>query len=39
MDLLQAARQASGAALLFVTHDPRLIKGFDRVIDLSEGVS
>lgn len=32
--LLQEARKASGAALLFVTHDPRLTKGFDQVITL-----
>ena len=36
MDLLHAARRASGAALLFVTHDPRLVQDFDRLIDLSD---
>ena len=36
MDLLQAARQASGSALLFVTHDSRLVTDFDRLIDLSD---
>lgn len=37
MQLLQDARQASGSALLFVTHDPRLVEDFDRLIELEGG--
>ena len=36
MALLNAARQETGAALLFVTHDPRLVEGFDQVLRLDE---
>lgn len=39
MDLLQAAQTSSGAALIFVTHDPRLVQGFDRVLKLEEGAA
>lgn len=34
MDLLQDLRSQSGAALIFVTHEPRLAEGFDRVLEL-----
>lgn len=37
MQLLQDARRASGSALLFVTHDPRLVEDFDRLIELEGG--
>ena len=36
MALLNAARQETGAALLFVTHDPRLVEGFDQVLRLDD---
>lgn len=36
MTLLQEARRSSGAALLFVTHDARLIDGFDQIIRLDD---
>ena len=36
MARLNAARQETGAALLFVTHDPRLVEGFDQVLRLDE---
>ena len=36
MARLNAARQETGAAVLFVTHDPRLVKGFDQVLRLDE---
>ncbi|MGB1146615.1 MAG: ABC transporter ATP-binding protein [Alphaproteobacteria bacterium] len=39
MDLLQDAQSKSGAALIFVTHDRRLVSGFDRVLDLGEGAA
>ena len=39
MELLQDARRASGSALLFVTHDPRLVEDFDRLITLDGGVA
>ena len=36
MALLNAARKESDAALLFVTHDPRLVEGFDQVLRLDD---
>lgn len=39
MELLQEARRDSGAALLFVTHDPRLVEDFDRLITLDGGAA
>lgn len=37
MELLQAAQAQSSAALIFVTHDRRLVGDFDRVLTLAEG--
>lgn len=36
LDLLQGECAASGAALLFVSHDPRLAARFDRVLNLAD---
>jgi putative ABC transport system ATP-binding protein len=36
LDLLQGECAASGAALLFVSHDPRLSARFDRVLNLAD---